>query len=198
MSLTSAFALFQGQLRAGCPFAPTGIVPEHVPVSQKVLQHEERLASLVAGAAVWITLAFMTGKRQQGALLVAAVAMTHWLVALPGSHSPEWPQAGQWVAKAFVHPFVTPGIFAVILVAAMGWALRRRWVYLLAAGGPVAYGVVRLIWGVRDRLAKWGESLCLAIVGVFEKRLVQGIALIVLAFLLLGAGALVQWRKQRR
>lgn len=151
----------------------------------------------LAGAAAGVILAFMTGKLTQEAIVAAVLAGGHWMLTLPRPGSLEWPQAGQWAAQIFVHPLFTPGLFAVILVAAMAWALRQRWLYLLAAGGPVAYVMVRLIWAVRERITGIIDWLHEAIAAMLDKRIAQGIALIVLSFLLLGAGALVQWLRQQ-
>ncbi len=45
-------SLFDRQLRSCGPFGPARVVPVDVPVAQKMLQNEIRLAGLMAGTAV--------------------------------------------------------------------------------------------------------------------------------------------------
>lgn len=135
----------------------------------------------LATGVVAVSLSCACGKRAQEAWFAMAIALIHSLVA---SLTPI-PQelSNSWLAGSFphaVHPLFASGAFVSVVFGAAGLLIARWWLLSLAFVAPVLAGIVEAVRAIH----RWPHG--------------RGICMLLGAFLLLGAGAFLQWWQQRR
>lgn len=148
----------------------------------------------IAVVAIALSLAARRWRAHAWALLVAAAVyfLITYTEALPEHMPSGWTRG---VGAYILHPLYPNGVFVSVLFAAAALAVRHKALWMAAAVVPVAAGLYKLAQTLAKPVSTGSEK---ALDAIFASRYGKGVALLLSSFLLLGAGVLVQWHRERR
>jgi len=129
----------------------------------------------IAAAVIMLSLSYARGVRGQEAWVFLVFSILHIVFTSHGSIPREFPVAwSRGIGAYLVHPIYPSGALMSLLFGMAGWVLDCRWFYGLALLAPVAGGIFK----ITKAMWNWRSG--------------KGVALVIAAFVFLGAGAALQ------
>lgn len=150
----------------------------------------------IAIAVVAVALSIAAGRGRALAWGAMGLAGLHFIITYSGIR-PEHLFAG-WkggAANYVLHPLYPNGAFFCVMFAASAYFLRYRLFWLVAAVLPVTLGAYKLLAAMAVPVSTGTQGV---VDSIRDSKYGKGVALLLGAFVLLGAGVALQWRREQR